>query len=116
MAVLTSMPSVPCDTPLGDYNYLLSVQNKQDYARLHGFELHVGVHVANTSLKAGPWHKVGMLNQVWEEASSPLKGRDMCGRAPLCLCKKKNDPLFVAKRPQLPGPFIGQCVIGLCKA
>ena len=39
--MLTGVPTSPCTNPYGDYFLGISLRNKQDYARLHGYELHL---------------------------------------------------------------------------
>ena len=43
--LITAIPTDPCQFPTADYINKLSVVNKQDYARLHNFELHISSEI-----------------------------------------------------------------------
>lgn len=58
------MPTSPCTNPYGDYFLGISLRNKQDYARLHGYELHLMAESVDATVRAGPWQKVALLHQV----------------------------------------------------
>ena len=52
MVIITAIPGDPCQFPIADYIHKLSVVNKQDYARLHGFELHVSSDIIDPNVTA----------------------------------------------------------------
>ncbi len=52
MVLVTAIPADPCQFPTADLINQLSVANKQDYARLHGFELHVSSDVIDPNVTA----------------------------------------------------------------
>ena len=64
IAILTGVPTSPCTNPYGDYFLGISLRNKQDYARLHGYELHLMAESVDSTIRAGPWQKVALLHQV----------------------------------------------------
>jgi hypothetical protein len=43
--LITAIPADPCQFPTADFINKLSVVNKQDYARLHNFELHISSEI-----------------------------------------------------------------------
>ena len=70
LAVLTGIPTYPCNTPWGDHLISLSVQNKQDWARLHGHELHMMASSTDLRIRPGAWQKVALLLQVGPDLST----------------------------------------------
>ena len=64
IAMVTGIPTAPCTNPYGDYLLSLSIQNKQDYARLHSYELHLMAEAVTSHVRAGPWQKVGFIQKV----------------------------------------------------
>ena len=62
--MVTGIPTAPCTNPYGDYLLSLSIQNKQDYARLHSYELHLMAQAVTSHIRAGPWQKVGFIQKV----------------------------------------------------
>ena len=62
--MVTGIPTAPCTNPYGDYLLSLSIQNKQDYARLHSYELHLMAEAVTSHVRAGPWQKVGFIQKV----------------------------------------------------
>ena len=63
--MLTAIPTAPCIAPYGDYLLALSIQNKQDYARLNSYELHVMAQAVDPQhTQPGPWQKVAQIQQV----------------------------------------------------
>ena len=64
MVALTGIPTAPCNTPWGDHLISLAVQNKQDWARLHGHELHLMAASTDVRIRPGAWQKVALLRQV----------------------------------------------------
>lgn len=64
IAMVTGIPTAPCTNPYGDYLLSLSIQNKQDYARLHSYELHLMGEAVTSHIRAGPWQKVGFIQKV----------------------------------------------------
>lgn len=52
MVLVTAIPADPCQFPTADLINQLSVANKQDYARLHGFELHVSSDIIDPNVTA----------------------------------------------------------------
>lgn len=64
IVILTGIPPAPCTNPYGDYLLSLSMQNKQDWARLHSFEVQLMAEPVTSRLRAGPWQKVGLIQKV----------------------------------------------------
>ena len=64
IAMVTGIPPAPCTNPYGDHLLSLSIQNKQDYARLHSYELHLMAEAVTSHIRAGPWQKVGFIQKV----------------------------------------------------
>ena len=64
LVVLTGIPTEACNTPWGDHLISLGVQNKQDWARLHGHELHLMASSTDLRIRPGAWQKVALLRQV----------------------------------------------------
>ena len=64
VVALTGIPTAPCNTPWGDHLISLAVQNKQDWARLHGHELHLMAASTDVRIRPGAWQKVALLRQV----------------------------------------------------
>lgn len=62
--IVTGVPTAPCTNPYGDYLLSLSMQNKQDYARLHSYEVHLMAEAVTSHIRAGPWQKVGFIQKV----------------------------------------------------
>ncbi len=52
VVIVTAIPADPCQFPIADLINKLSVVNKQDYAHLHGFELHVSSDVIDPNVTA----------------------------------------------------------------
>ena len=50
LIVTTSIHPDPCKKPHGDYVNQLSVMNKLDYVKLHGYEFHLATRVIDKSL------------------------------------------------------------------
>ncbi|KAK9903381.1 hypothetical protein WJX75_004474 [Coccomyxa subellipsoidea] len=69
IAIVTGVPTAPCTNPYGDYLLSLSMQNKQDYARLHAYELHLMAEAVTSHIRAGPWQKVAFIQKALEEIS-----------------------------------------------
>lgn len=64
IAIVTGIPTAPCTNPYGDYLLSLSIQNKQDYARLHSYEVHLMAEAVTSHIRAGPWQKIGFIQKV----------------------------------------------------
>ena len=64
IVIVTGVPTAPCTNPYGDYLLSLSMQNKQDYARLHSYEVHLMAEAVTSHIRAGPWQKVGFIQKV----------------------------------------------------
>lgn len=64
VVVTTGIPTSPCTTPYGDLLLALQLQNKADWARLHGYELHAMAEEVHAGLRPGPWQKVAFLQKV----------------------------------------------------
>ena len=62
---MTGIPTAPCTNPYGDYLLSLSIQNKQDYARLHSYEVHLMAEAVTSHIRAGPWQKIGFIQKVF---------------------------------------------------
>ena len=73
--MLTGIPTAACSTPWGDHLITLGVQNKQDWARLHGHELHLMAASTDLRIRPGAWQKVALLRQVAPLHSSHLISR-----------------------------------------
>ncbi|CAL8464438.1 g3973 [Coccomyxa elongata] len=67
IVIVTGVPTAPCTNPYGDYLLSLSMQNKQDYARLHSYEVHLMAEAVTSHIRAGPWQKVGFIQKALEE-------------------------------------------------
>lgn len=52
MVLITAIPADPCQFPTADLINKLSVANKQDYAHLHGFELHLSADLIDPNVTA----------------------------------------------------------------
>ncbi len=84
--MVTGVPTSPCTNPYGDYFLGVSLRNKQDYARLHGYELHLMAESVDSTIRAGPWQKIALLSQVrpWRRARAracPARlGGPRCGQ------------------------------------
>ena len=50
LVIMTAIPSDPCQFPIGDLINKLSVVNKQDYAHLHSFELHISADIIDPAV------------------------------------------------------------------
>lgn len=59
-----SVPTSACTAPYGDLILLLSIQNKQDYARLHSSELHVMARQTTASMLPRAWQKIAFLQKA----------------------------------------------------
>lgn len=51
LMIVTAVPPHGCTHPKGDFNSLLSILNKQDYARWHSYEFHVSTRATEPSLR-----------------------------------------------------------------
>jgi hypothetical protein len=49
--------------PLGIF-LSVQLQNKQDWARLHSYEVHQMAELVDSHMRPGPWQKVGMIRKV----------------------------------------------------
>lgn len=68
VAMLTAIPPTPCKAPLADLINSLSLANKVDYARMHGYELHFSA--SNIEANAtGVFNKESMIMKMLQEAS-----------------------------------------------
>ena len=50
--IITAIPADPCQFPTADLINKLSVVNKQDYAHMHGFELHLSADIIDPNVTA----------------------------------------------------------------
>ena len=66
VVMLTALHDKPCKYANGDYLNLLSVLNKQDYARLHNYPLVVASRLADPTLH-NMWNKVGWILKTFED-------------------------------------------------
>jgi hypothetical protein len=64
LVMVTGIPTAPCTNPYGDYLLSLSIRNKQDWARLHAYELHLMAEAVTSHIRAGPWQKVGFIQKA----------------------------------------------------
>lgn len=69
IVTLSGIPTQPCTLPWGDHFVSLATQNKQDWARLHGYEFHVMAASCDVRIRPGPWQKIAMIRQVCSPAS-----------------------------------------------
>jgi len=68
MLIVTAVQPKQCASTMGSYINVLSIKNKQDYARLHGYQLYVGTNQVDPLLK-GPWNKMALLKRLMETTS-----------------------------------------------
>ena len=58
----------------------------QDWARLHGYEMHVMAAATDVRIRPGPWQKIAMIRQVsvWQCGLSPglIAGRVVINKEP----------------------------------
>lgn len=52
VVIATAIPPNPCAFPTADFINKLSVSSKQDYAHLHGFEVHLSAGMINPAVTA----------------------------------------------------------------
>ena len=52
VVIITAIPADPCQFPTADLINKLSVLNKQDYAHMHGFELHLSADIIDPNVTA----------------------------------------------------------------
>ncbi|KAK9822196.1 hypothetical protein WJX81_002228, partial [Elliptochloris bilobata] len=64
--VVTALHNQPCSYPRGDHLNFLSVMNKQDFARLHGYPIVATAIVADPALPSA-WNKIGWLLRAYRE-------------------------------------------------
>ena len=69
--MLTGIPTAPCTTPYGDFFLSLSIQNKQDWARLHNVELQLMAESFDPKLRPGAWQKIALIRQVESPPTPP---------------------------------------------
>lgn len=62
LLIVTSVPPHGCTHPKGDLNSLLSILNKQDYARWHSYEFHVSTRATEPSLRPAGSPDVRLLS------------------------------------------------------
>jgi hypothetical protein len=83
--MITAIPTAPCMAPYGDYLLALAIRNKQDYARLNSYELHVLARAADPQhTQPGPWQKVAQIQKV--QKLIPLRWRPQLRGLHLFLC------------------------------
>ena len=58
VVMITALHDKPCRYPNGDYLNLVSILNKQDYARLHNYPIVVSTKLADPTLH-NMWNKLG---------------------------------------------------------
>lgn len=66
--ITTSLWPKPCNKEGGDHVNRLSILNKIDYARVHGYEFHLSTHIVDKSL-GKLYSKIGLLRQLLSEAT-----------------------------------------------
>ena len=66
VVMLTALHDKPCKYANGDYLTLLSVLNKQDYARLHNYPIVVATRLADPTLH-NMWNKIGWILKCFED-------------------------------------------------
>jgi hypothetical protein len=68
----------------------LQLQNKQDWARLFGYEVHQMAELVDGHMRPGPWQKVGLLRKVRPRLRIPAmppclpRSQASCRRMPGC--------------------------------
>ena len=95
MGIVTAIPADPCQFPTADLINKLSVVNKQDYARLHGFELHVSSDIIDPNITAV---RAAFLSSVLAAASSRM-GALACIRHVKSANPIASTPVEMQKRP-----------------
>ena len=107
VVIVTAIPADPCQFPTADLINKLSVINKQDYARLHGFELHVSSDVIDPSVTAvRARHLVGQ-----HECSRLQKAKSACRTQCCCPCSRVQQRTCLA--PMHSHPLIYTRLIGI---
>lgn len=61
--LVTGVSPSPCKAPAGDHITSLSIKNKQDYARLHGYDFYVSNQQVDKNL-TGAWNKVALVRDL----------------------------------------------------
>jgi hypothetical protein len=57
MMIATAINIDPCESFMGNYINILSLKNKEDYARMHGYGFYYALDQQNSTL-FGPWNKI----------------------------------------------------------
>lgn len=70
LLIISALPPMVCDTNMGGYVYTLSMKNKNDYARYHGYEYWYTIGLANSSIY-GPWNKVNLMKIIADKQEYP---------------------------------------------
>lgn len=71
LAIASGLATAPCSTPQGDMLMRLALQNRQDYARLHGHEVHLMAESVDPRLRMGAWQKLGLMKKVAFQSAGP---------------------------------------------
>ena len=66
--LVTAISPKPCKTPKGSHLTLLSLKNKQDYAREHGHDFYYSAHLSDPQL-TGAWNKVALIRDLMHRRS-----------------------------------------------
>lgn len=66
VVMITALHDKPCKYPNGDYLNLISILNKQDYARLHNYPIVVSTRLADPTLH-NMWNKIGTILKTFDD-------------------------------------------------
>ncbi|KAI3658524.1 hypothetical protein MP638_004835 [Amoeboaphelidium occidentale] len=66
--IVTAVAPKPCSAPGGDFLTMLSIKNKQDYARLHGYGFYLSTEQSDPLLK-GAWNKVALVRDLLKNST-----------------------------------------------
>ena len=79
--------------------WLPQLQNKQDWARLFGYEVHQMAELVDGHMRTGPWQKAGLLRKVRLVSALYTEQPSTCSaRAALCshfVCQREHPKLFI---------------------
>ncbi|KAI3638494.1 hypothetical protein MIR68_002992 [Amoeboaphelidium protococcarum] len=68
MLIVTGIAPKPCKLHEGDFLTMLSIKNKQDYARMHGYDFYMSTHLSDVNL-VGAWNKVALIRDLLKSQS-----------------------------------------------
>jgi xyloglucan 6-xylosyltransferase len=61
--IVSAIQPTPCRSDKGDHFNLLATKNKQDYARLHGYDFYLSNSLSDQRL-SGAWNKVALIRDL----------------------------------------------------